>query len=112
MARGTNSRGRGAAQTAEPKKLVCCRDCFWANLMQYGDNPVLADCTQKPNYYNEKFPYERDVASSLKYCGMYSYQDEREKTIQKRVSVRKYPMAAYVRTTAVEIPQPTERKTA
>ena len=92
--RVTNNAGRGKK---DPSKLVCCKDCFWSNLIQYENNPILAECRQKPNYYSEKFPYDRDVASALKYCAMHKYQDESEKFVQHRVSVRQHPMAAYAK---------------
>ena len=81
--RVTNNAGRGKK---DPSKLVCCKDCFWANLIQYGDNPVLADCRKKPNDGNEKFPYQREVASAKWICPTYKHQEE-EKFIQKRVKV-------------------------
>ena len=90
MARRSNS-------TNEVKKLVRCRDCFWANLMQYGTDPIIAECRQKPNYYNEKFPYERDVANAMRLCPKYQHQDQSEKSIQQCVYVRHYPKAAWVR---------------
>lgn len=62
---------------------VCCMDCFWANLHRYNDNPVLAECRNKPDYYNERFPYAVDVASRKKECKMHMHQDG--KTIQLRV---------------------------
>lgn len=92
---------RTTNSTKAAKCLVCCKDCFWANLIQYDNNPVLAECRQKPNYYNEKFPYERDVASSLKYCDMHKH-DDAEKFIQKRVSVRRHVFAAHVKSNTGE----------
>ena len=86
---------------AEAKRPVCCRDCFWADLLRYGDNPVLADCRQKPTH-DGKFPFDRDVASTMKYCAMHEHQDEGEKSVQQRVSVRRHPMAAYARTNTAE----------
>ena len=65
-------------------KVVCCMDCFWANLIQYDNNPVLAECTKKPNTGNARFPYQVEVASARWICPHYTHQDE-EKFIQKRV---------------------------
>ena len=76
---------RTSNSTREAKKLVCCRDCFWANLIQYENNPVLAECRKKPDFYNPNFPYERDVASTLKYCSNHERQEG--KTIQHRGKV-------------------------
>ena len=70
-------------------EAVCCTDCFWASLIQYGDHdPVLAECRQKPQYYSERFPYEVEVARAKRICPMHRHQDASEKTIQKRLKVR------------------------
>ena len=81
MARRSNT----VTSTEEKKntKVVCCRDCAWANLIQYGNNPVLAECRKKPNPDNEKFPYERMVASTRWICPIYS-KGNGEKIIEKR----------------------------
>lgn len=57
--------------TDTKKKACCCRQCAHAHLVQYGNNPVIAECTKKPNEGNSRFPYAVDVASSLKYCEMF-----------------------------------------
>lgn len=104
----TRSRKRGTAampQSTE-QKAVCCRNCMHADLIQYGDDPVLAQCLMKPDRYNERFPYDVDVASTPRLCPMHKYTGE-EKWIQKRIKVRHHPMAAYVRTNAAAEPQPT-----
>lgn len=75
--------GDGGGKNTE---VVCCMDCFWANLIQYSNNPVLAECRKKPNMYNEKFPYQVEVASTRWICPMYSFQGRSEKSIQHRVS--------------------------
>lgn len=67
------------------KEVVCCLDCFWASLMQYGTNPVLAQCRKKPNVGNAKFPYEVMVAAAKWICPLWKYQDPSEKTILPRV---------------------------
>ena len=64
-------------------KVVCCRDCAWANLIQYGTNPVLAECRKRPNPDSDKFPYERMVASTRWICPTYKHDDQ-EKEIEKR----------------------------
>ena len=64
-------------------EVVCCMDCAWAHLIQYGSNPVLAECHKKPIPDNEKFPYERMVASSRWICPAWKH-DASEKTIEKR----------------------------
>lgn len=69
------------------KMIVSCRDCKWANLIQYDENPVLAECRKKPNITSTKFPYDIDVASTPRFCDMHK-KDETEKMIEKRVRVR------------------------
>lgn len=75
--------GDGGGKNTE---VVCCMDCFWANLIQYGSNPVLAECRKKPNMYNERFPYQVEVAFTRWICPMYVLQNRSEKSIQHRVS--------------------------
>ena len=76
-------------------EAVCCMDCFWANLIQYGDNdPVLSECRQKPQLFNERFPYEVEVARAWRICALHKHQDRSEKTIQKRLKVRHGEKAA------------------
>lgn len=64
-------------------EVVCCLDCIWAKLLQYGTNPVLADCLKKPNPDNDKFPYERQVASARWICPTYKH-DTKVKEIEHR----------------------------
>ena len=64
-------------------EVVCCKDCLWANLIQYENNPVLAECHKKPNPDNEKFPYQREVASSRWICPTWK-RDNNQKSIEKR----------------------------
>lgn len=66
-------------------EVVCCMDCFWAILFRYGNNPVLAQCTKKPNDGNVKFPYQVEVASARWICPLYKHQDG-DKFIQQRIS--------------------------
>lgn len=72
--------GDGGGKNTE---VVCCMDCFWANLIQYGSNPVLAECRKKPNTDNARFPYQREVASSRWICPLYKH-DGSEKEIEHR----------------------------
>ena len=82
-----------AAKAARVKEPVCCTDCFWSNLIRYGKNdPLLAECRQKPNYGNARFPYAVEVARAKRLCGMHTFQDESEKGVQVRVKVRSYLM--------------------
>ena len=97
MTRSNNNRAR-ANEEKERKntEVVCCRDCFWANLIQYGDSdPVLAECRKKPQPYSDRFPYEVMVAGARWICPLYKHQDASEKSIQVRVKSRKSPMACY-----------------
>ena len=75
--------------------LVRCIDCAFANLLRYDANPVLAECTKKPNNINDRYPYDVDVASTPRYCDIYQKSAD-AKSIQQRVSVRRHPMAAWV----------------
>lgn len=91
----TNRNNSNSAERSH-EGLVCCRDCVHAQLLQYDNNPVLAQCLKKPDLFNERFPYDIDVASSMKACRMHLHTDE-VKPIEKRVSVRRHPMACCVR---------------
>ena len=95
----TKSNYNKTAKAPKEKKnaaVVCCRECFWANLIQYSDNdPVLAECTKKPQPYSDRFPYEVMVASARWICPLYKHQDASEKSIQHRVKVRHSPKACY-----------------
>ena len=72
--------GDGGGKNTE---VVCCRDCLFARLIQYGSNPVLADCLKKPNPDDARFPYQREVASSRWICPLYKH-DGSEKEIEHR----------------------------
>lgn len=91
-----NKTVRASKEEKKNTAVVCCRDCFWANLIQYGDSdPVLAECTRKPQPYSDRFPYEVMVASARWVCPLYKHQDAGEKSIQHRVKVRHSPKACY-----------------
>ena len=85
MARNTNKTVDTSDNTN--KDVVCCMDCFWANLFRYDNNPILSQCTKKPNPGNERFPYQVEVASTRWVCPLYKHQDG-DKFIQQRVSRR------------------------
>lgn len=74
------------SSTKQTTKMVCCRTCLHALLIQYDQNPVLADCTKKPTG-DDKFPYERDVASCIKNCIIWKL-DPNEKQIEHRTHRR------------------------
>lgn len=62
-----------------------CRDCKHAHLIQYGNNPVLAECTLKPQHGNERFPYAIDVASSPRYCNLFTQRTGAEEIEHRQV---------------------------
>lgn len=64
-----------------------CFFCIHARLIQYGANPVLAECLKKPQPGNERFPYQREVAKVPRECDMYS-DDTSEKKVEPRETVR------------------------
>lgn len=66
------------------KKAVRCRSCRHAHLIRYGSNPVLAECTKKPQPLNPRFPFAVDVACTLKNCALYVWQDESSKEVEVR----------------------------
>lgn len=65
-------------------EVVCCMDCLHSNLHRYGSNPVLAQCTMRPNPGNAHFPYLVMVAATKWVCPMYKHTDA-QKFIQIRV---------------------------
>ena len=65
-------------------EVVCCMDCFWAILHRYGSNPILSQCTMRPNPGNERFPYQVMVAGARWICPAYKHTDA-DKFIQVRV---------------------------
>ena len=86
-------------KTAKQAKLcMCdCTDCLWANLVQYGgpQEPLLAECTKKPQSYNSRFPYQVEVARAKKLCPYHQHTDV-AKVPQIRVKVRRPAQACYV----------------
>ena len=83
MAIGKKDKAVRVAEEKKNTKVVCCMDCLWANLIQYGNNPVIAECLKKPNPYNERFPYQREVASARRVCPAWKH-DDRQKSVEKR----------------------------
>lgn len=92
----SNKPTASAVKSAGKQETVCCRHCLISHLIQYGTNPVLAECRQKPRPFDERHPFEIDVASTPKHCSMYKHT-AKEKEIEHREVVRHYPMACYVR---------------
>lgn len=84
MAKKSNYNAVIAKEEKKNTQVVCCMDCLWAYLFRYGTNPVLAQCTKKPNTGDARFPYQVEVASARWICPTYTHQDG-EKFIQIRV---------------------------
>lgn len=82
-----NSRSRTPSAKTENQSRksqpVCCMDCRHARLIRYGTNPVLAECHEKPNPGNGRFPYQREVARPMRICAMHSH-DGQPKQIEQR----------------------------
>lgn len=70
-------------QRRSVKTPVRCLHCLHASLYRYDSNPILADCHQKPQADNERFPFEVEVASVLRQCAEYDF-DPNEKTVEQR----------------------------
>lgn len=86
------------ASAASSQQTPCdCTDCHWANLVQYDAprDPLLAECTRKPQPYSPRFPYQVEIARAKKLCPMYKHTDA-VKTPQVRAKVRRHPMACHV----------------
>lgn len=75
-----------------------CIDCLWANLVQYDapQDPLLAECTMKPQPYSPRFPYAVEIARAKKRCPMHKHTDE-VRTPELRPKCRFFPMACYVK---------------
>ena len=87
----------GAKQVKRNPVLCDCTDCLWANLVQYDGprDPLLAECTKKPQPNDTRFPYQVEVARSKKLCPHHEHTDI-VKVPQQRVKVRHNSMACYV----------------
>lgn len=94
----TRSKKPSETKQAKQKPCICdCTDCHWANLVQYEGprEPLLAECTKKPQPYNTRFPYQVEVARAKKLCPFYLHTDV-QKVPQIRVKVRHNAMACCV----------------
>jgi len=63
----------------QPNTAICdCTDCLWAKLVQYDAprDPLLAECTRKPQQHSPRFPYVVEIARAKKMCPMYMHTDE------------------------------------
>ena len=66
-------------------KIVFCNNCLRAHLLRYSQNPLLAECREKPQPGNDRFPYEREVADAPRQCGMWRL-DPNPKEVEQRIS--------------------------
>lgn len=79
-------------------RSICdCTDCHWANLVQYDGprEPLLAECTKKPQPYSPRFPYQVEVARAKKLCPYHEHTDV-QKVPQIRVKSKGCGGACYV----------------
>lgn len=81
-----NNKTTSQATTTTNKKLVCCLNCLHAHLHRYDSNPVLAECHQKPQTFNERFPFRIEVARPMRYCACWTL-DPNPKDIEQRSKV-------------------------
>lgn len=75
-----------ATQQTEQKKVkgpVRCMTCKHGPLHRYGNNPILAACLKQPQSYDERFPYQIEVASTLRHCAMYAEATEVKEVEQR-----------------------------
>lgn len=94
----TRSKKQTETKQAKQKPCICdCTDCHWANLVQYDGprEPLLAECTKKPQPYSPRFPYQVEVARAKKLCPYHEHTDV-QKVPQIRVKSRGYGGACYV----------------
>lgn len=94
----TKSSKSAKMQKEHVNRSICdCTDCFWAHLVQYEGprEPLLAECTKKPQPYSVRFPYQVEVARTKKVCPMYLHTDE-VRTPEIRAKVRFNPTACNV----------------
>ncbi len=94
----TKSDKQTTKQEQVNRSICDCTDCYWAHLVQYDAprDPLLAECTRKPQSYNVHFPYEVQVARTKKVCPMYRHTDE-VRTPELRPKRRFYTMARNVK---------------
>ena len=76
------------AKTSNKDNTVRCKDCKWAHLIQYDQNPILAECLRNPQPGNARFPYKVEVAMILRICILHIF-DPTEKEIEHRTHHKK-----------------------
>ncbi len=70
----TNNKSQSTNIKAYVPGGATCYNCKHSRLLQYGNNPVIAECCAKPQPGNELFPYERFVASTPACLGWSKYE--------------------------------------
>lgn len=65
-----------------------CRYCYHSHLIQYDQNPVLAECMMQPQAGNTRFPYKVEVANVERNCKPFKY-DPSPKEIEHRTRHKK-----------------------
>lgn len=93
------SKHNNKKESIQPKPCVCdCTDCHWAQLVQYEGprEPLLAECTRKPQPYSDRFPYQVEVARAKKPCPYHHEHTDVVKAPQLRVKVRLISQACHV----------------
>ena len=86
MTKTKNSKATVSAASAAGKtSLVTCDHCLHALLIQYDAPraPLLAECRRKPQPYDDRFPYQMEVARAPKRCSLYTH-DARQKPVEVR----------------------------
>lgn len=85
MATRSNKRVAATQQPEEKnvKGPVRCMACKHGLLHRYGNNPILAACMKQPQSYDERFPYQIEVASCLRHCAMYAEATEVKEVEQR-----------------------------
>lgn len=76
------------AKTSNTEKTVHSKDCKWAHLIQYDQNPILAECQKNPQSGNTRFPFKVEVAMVPRYCSLHM-KDTAEKEIEHRTHHKK-----------------------
>ena len=84
MTRSIKTNNRNTAAKKKACGPINCTECVHARLIQYDNDPLLAECLKKPQSFSVRFPYQVEVARAKKCCEMYEHTDD-VKVIQKRV---------------------------
>ena len=83
----TKTKSNKPTKQEQVNRSICdCTDCRWAHLVQYDAprDPLLAECTRKPQPHSPQFPYEVEMARCKKSCPLHEHTDA-VKVIEHRV---------------------------